>query len=85
MGTDPTLPCAATSVRNDEPLPDRWPVDLDDNQLINGSDLLMFAPAFGGITPDPRYNARFDLNQDNKINGSDLLEIAPFFGKGCSP
>src|SRR6202521_3622377 len=37
MGTDPASHCAATPARNDEPPPDRWPVDFDDNQTANGS------------------------------------------------
>jgi hypothetical protein len=84
MGTDPTRHCASTPERNDEPLPDAWPVDFDDNQLVNGGDFLMFAPVFGGIAPDPRYNARFDLNGDGKISGGDFLMFAPFFGKTCA-
>jgi hypothetical protein len=85
MGTDPTRHCASTPARNDEPLPDAWPVDFDNNQTANGSDILTFAPVFGGIAPDPRYNARFDLNGDGRINGSDFLKFAPFFGKTCTP
>jgi hypothetical protein len=85
MGTDPTRHCASTPARNDEPVPDRWPVDFDDNQVANGSDLLMFAPVFGAISPNPPFNARFDLNNDGKINGSDFLVMAPFFGKTCAP
>ena len=60
-------------------------MDFDDNQLVNGGDFLMFAPVFGGIAPDPRYNARFDLNEDGAINGGDFLVFAPFFGKRCTP
>src|ERR1700674_4391578 len=37
MGTDPSRHCAATPARNDEPPPDAWPVDFDDNQTANGS------------------------------------------------
>ena len=85
MGTDPASHCASTPARNDEPLPDRWPVDFDDNQLVNGQDLGTFAPHFGVITPsDPRYNARWDLNQDGKINGQDLGKLAPFIFKHCA-
>jgi hypothetical protein len=85
MGTDPARHCAATPARNDEPGPAAWPVDFDDNQLANGQDLLMFAPVFGSIGPNPPYDPRFDLNGDGRINGQDLLKFAPFFGKRCSP
>jgi hypothetical protein len=85
MGTDPTRQCASTPARNDEPLPDRWPVDFDDNQAVNGSDLLTFAPVFGKSMGDPGYDARWDLSGDDKINGTDLLKVAPFFGKKCAP
>jgi hypothetical protein len=85
MTTDPALHCAADNIRNNEVGLDRWPVDFDDNQVANGSDLLMFAPVFGKIQGiDAGYDARFDITNDNKINGSDLLKIAPFFGKKCA-
>jgi hypothetical protein len=85
MGTDPVTHCAATSDRNDEPNPDRWPVDFDDNQSVNGSDLLAFAPVFGAISPNPLYDARFDLNADGRIHGSDFLKLAPFMAHSCAP
>jgi len=85
LGTDLAGHCAATPVRNDEPPPDAWPPDFDNNQLVNGQDLLMFAPHFGVFSTDPRYNVRFDLSGDGTINGVDLLKLAPFFGKMCTP
>src|SRR5262249_36567743 len=47
MGTNPNGRCAADTTRNNEPAPDRWPADFDDNQLANGTDLLSFAAVFG--------------------------------------
>lgn len=85
MGTDPAVECAGTPTRNDEGLPDLWPVDFDDNQTVNGSDLLTFAPVFGGVAPDAPYDARWDLNNDGRINGTDFLKVAPFFGRHCAP
>jgi methionine-rich copper-binding protein CopC len=85
MVTNPTKQCAATPARNDEPLPDAWPVDLDDNQMANGSDLLAFAPVFWLTSQMPNFNPRFDLNASGTINGSDLLQFSNFFGKTCSP
>jgi lysophospholipase L1-like esterase len=85
MGTDPTVECAADDTRNNEPGTDAWPVDFDDNQAVNGSDLLTFAPVFGGISPNPPFDARWDLNNDDRIHGSDFLKMAPFFGRHCAP
>jgi hypothetical protein len=84
VGTDPASDCAATPARNDEPPPDAWPVDFDNNQYVNGSDILTFALVFGKHPGDQGYNARFDLNNDNTINGTDFLKMAPFFGKRCT-
>lgn len=78
MVTHATRRCANNTTRNDEPFRDRWPVDFDDNQTVNGSDLLTFAPNLF-----PAYNARWDLSGDGKVNGSDFLKMAPFFGKTC--
>jgi hypothetical protein len=75
LGTDPALACG----------PNAWPVDLNDDQLANGADLLMYGAILGHASADPQYQARFDLNGDGKISGSDLLEFAPFFGKRCTP
>jgi hypothetical protein len=84
MGTDPSAHCAADNIQNNEPLPDRWPVDFNDDQLVSGGDFLVFAPVYGGIAPDPRYNARYDLNGDGRISGGDFLVFSPFYGKRCA-
>ena len=84
LTTDPAKHCAATPERNDEDGADGWPVDFDDNQQLNGSDNLTFAPVFGKIYPDPLYKVRWDLNGDGRVNGSDILKLAPFFWKHCA-
>ena len=94
VGTDAALKCAATTLRNDEPLPDRWPVDIDDNQLANGQDILFYNFVFGQPTTNPPVNvpglgltpvARFDLSGSGLVNGADILQFNAFFGKRCSP
>jgi hypothetical protein len=85
IGTRVGSPCATTSAVNDEPLADDWPVDMNDNQLVNGADVLAYNPLFGSHAPGPPYNARFDLNTDNVINGADILAFNAFFGKRCAP
>jgi methionine-rich copper-binding protein CopC len=84
VGTNPTMQCAATATQNDEPLPDAWPMDMNDDQLANGQDILKFNPVFGGVVGDGRYKARFDVKADGIINGQDILTFNPFFGKFCS-
>ena len=94
VGTDSALKCAATTLRNDEPLPDRWPVDIDDNQLANGQDILFYNFVFGQPTTNPPVNvpglgmtpvARFDLSGSGLVNGADILQFNAFFGKRCAP
>jgi hypothetical protein len=80
VGTNANQRCPATTTRNDEPV-GATPFDLDNNRVVNGSDLLMYSPVFGSIGPNPPFNRRFDVNMDNKINGSDFLKFAPVFGK----
>jgi hypothetical protein len=85
LGTDPNRGCAATAAPNDEPPPDDWPVDFDNNRIVNGGDIMMFQRFFGSVAPDPRYNARFDLNVDGRVSGGDVLIFGRFFGKSCTP
>jgi hypothetical protein len=83
VGTNPNQRCAATTTRKDEPV-GATPWDIDNNRVVNGQDVGMFAPHFFVISPsDPRYSVRFDLNMDGKINGQDLGRLAPYFFKTC--
>ena len=86
MGTLGNQSCAATPATSDEPLPDAWPLDFNDNQLANGADILAFNPVFGSsLGGGPPYHPRFDLNGSGIINGSDILQFNAFFGKRCAP
>ena len=42
LGTDPTKPCAQNSTANNEGPLDNWPLDMDDNRLVNGTDYQKF-------------------------------------------
>jgi hypothetical protein len=80
---------------NDEPLPDVWPMDFNDDQKVNTSDVLQYAAVannipFGkAVTAAPGPSGvpmvRFDLNGDGQINTSDILHFVPFFNKSCTP
>jgi len=45
MGTDPNHSCAVNPTPNNEPPPDRWPVDFDDSQKLDLTDVLKFHPS----------------------------------------
>jgi glucose/arabinose dehydrogenase len=86
IGTNPNQQCAATLAQDDEP--DAWPVDFNDNRVVNGQDVARFQPAynkpvsagpFGGVP-----GQRFDFNANGLINGQDVARFSPFYNKGCS-
>jgi hypothetical protein len=68
---------------NDEPLPDAWPVDFNDDQAATSSDILHFSPVFNTEVV-PVVTNRFDLNGDSKITSSDILKFSPFFNELCT-
>jgi hypothetical protein len=91
IGTLPGVMCSTTPAANDELLPDAWPPDINDNQIVNGADILSFTIAFGQPTSNPPVTllgtaipvTRFDLNGSGLVNGADVLQLNPFFGKRC--
>ena len=91
IGTLGTTRCAANSGTNNEPLPDAWPPDLNDNQLVNVGDITAFNFAFGKTTGQAPVNfagtltpiARWDLNGSGLVNVSDVLQLNPFMFKRC--
>jgi hypothetical protein len=88
VGTDPALHCAANSGQDNEPSPDAWPVDFNDNRIVNGQDVGKFAPAynkpvamgpFGGLP-----GVRFDFSGNGIINGQDIGRFATFYNRTCA-
>ncbi len=94
IGTVPTQHCNATPTIGDEPLAnDAWPPDFNDNQLMNGADILHYNAALSHPTTDPPVVVgttsipltRFDLNNSEIVTGADILQLNPFFTKRCKP
>jgi glucose/arabinose dehydrogenase len=89
-GTDAARHCAGTSPQNDEPTPDAWPVDFNDNRVVNGQDVGRFAAAYGqsvlagpfGTPPLP--GQRFDFNGNGVINGQDIGRFSVFYATTCA-
>jgi hypothetical protein len=74
MGTNPNSACPASLTDN------AWPVDVNNDKGINGSDTSTLIPYISG---EVAYNKRYDLNQDNRINESDVSVIQAYFLKTC--
>jgi hypothetical protein len=93
IGTDATKHCMGTTGVHDEPLPDAWPPDFNDNQIVNVGDIVSFNTPFGQPTTNPPINfagtltpiARWDLNGSGLVNVSDVLQLNPFMFKNCQP
>lgn len=90
IGTSPAKHCASTAAQNDEPTPDAWPVDFDDNKIVNGADAGKFAPAYGHTVAEgpfgspPLPGVRFDFTGNGVINGSDVGRFGTFYNKACT-
>jgi glucose/arabinose dehydrogenase len=91
IGTDAAQPCAATSAPDDEADPDAWPVDLNDDQVVNGADIGRFGVAYakrvawGPFGPQSLPGERFDFNGNGIINGQDIGRYALYYNMACSP
>jgi hypothetical protein len=83
LTTNPANACADTAPQNDEPPPDAWPVDFNDNQIVNGQDVGAYGIAYGrpvGAVPN---GPRYDFNMDGIINGQDVGKFATTYGTHC--
>jgi hypothetical protein len=90
IGTDPNVACAATAAPNDEPPPDKWPLDFNNDQLAGLADVATHSNHFGARASDPPgtvpiYAKRWDLNGDGRIGLQDVTMFSRFFGKRCAP
>jgi parallel beta-helix repeat protein len=85
IGTEPQAGCAETATANDEPGPDAWPLDSNDDQIVDPSDSLAAKPYMNKTSPDAGYDPRFDLHgQDGTINLFDMLPYKRFFLQSCA-
>jgi len=55
--------------------------DMNDDGVIDGSDLAATAWSFGAYPEHPRWNSKVDINSDNAVDGSDLAIVAKHFGE----
>jgi acyl-CoA thioesterase-1 len=57
------------------------PGDLNRDGVVDGLDLLLFAPCFGAHRYDGNFRVDCDLNGDGIVDGEDLAILAANFGK----
>jgi hypothetical protein len=90
IGTDRNMHCAASGVPNDESVPDAWPADFNDNQIVSGQDVGVFAPAYGNAASAGPFGTanlpgvRFDFNGNGIINGQDIGKFSFYYNKTCA-
>jgi CARDB len=87
LTTDLTLQCAANNVANNEPLPDFWPLDMNDDQRANTVDVGAFVGKLGLDNTEQGWTARLDLNQSANgiISTVDVGMYVGRLGNLCSP
>jgi FtsP/CotA-like multicopper oxidase with cupredoxin domain len=84
IGTDLGSACAKTAAVNDEQT-DAWPPDINDNQFVTLSDVVLFGPHYNKISPDPAYDSRFDLNASGGVTLADVVLMGPDYNTSCVP
>jgi hypothetical protein len=84
MGTNPTVVCAATSAPNNEPEPDAWPVDMNDDQRATSIDVGQFVGRIGGDIGETHYRARLDINADGHVTTVDVGTYVLWLGDNCT-
>jgi hypothetical protein len=54
VGTDPNKGCASTATPNDEPGPDAWPLDVNNDQRVTLADIAPLVLAYNAVAPGRR-------------------------------
>ncbi|MEO7666914.1 MAG: dockerin type I domain-containing protein, partial [Dehalococcoidia bacterium] len=83
LGANPARQCAQTTAPDDEAL-DAWPVDFNDDRIVDSADMTRLGSAYNIGAGSPGYNPRFDLNGDRRVDVADLVVVASFYNKTCS-
>jgi hypothetical protein len=57
--------------------------DMDADNVVNMSDIMLIAPAFNSKKGDTKYVENLDINLDGAINISDIIIVAQSFNKNA--
>ena len=83
LGTLPNVTCSPTA--GSDHFPDEWPVDFNNDQAANLTDIFKIVPHLNTVDTDPGSSQRFDLNGDGSINLTDIFKVVPFLNLSCAP
>ena len=65
----------------EEPLFQFLPADFNQDGIVNGFDLAIFAVSFGSNPDSQNWNQLCDLNNSGQVDGFDLAIFASYFGQ----
>ncbi len=92
LGTDATEHCAADTIANNDGPGgvggggiDHWPLDFDDNRLLDLGDILKYNLPFGAVGPGGLYTQRLDLDKTNVLDLGDVLQFNLVWMVSCVP
>jgi len=55
--------------------------DVDDNGVVDISDLYALSAAYGSVPENPSWNEEADMNGDNEVNGLDMSALVKKYGE----
>ena len=82
MATLPLVTCSPTT--SPDHAPDEWPVDFNNDQAANLTDIFKIVPHINTSDTDPGSSPRFDLNGDGFIDLTDIFKVVPFLNLSCA-
>jgi len=59
----------------------KFPGDVNDDGVVDASDLFNFSKVYGCKFGDPNWSPDCDFNRDNKVDASDLFDLSKNYGK----
>ena len=83
VGTMPAVKCSP--IAGPDHTPDEWPVDFNNDQAANLTDIFTIVPHLNTADSSPGSSTRFDLSADGIINLTDLFLVVPFLNTSCAP
>ena len=82
MGLDGAKRCARDTTISNEPLPDRWSFDMNDDRKASLSDILSYIAVYNFATTTAALR-RFDQDQNGVAGLSDILSFIAVYNFSC--